>query len=251
MKIARVLAVVGVLCAKLALAGQPFGGGHTGFVPPNVVAHNCASKAMLSNAKLWQAIGKCHIDLANELFKGSSASDEDCETAAKGKFDTVLAKMFDATQCPDCLITNTNGMSEAFETAIDDANGLFYCDGSTPFGDDHTGFVPSDATILKCESAVLKNVFKYLACLQKCHRKMSSYGLRDRSFDEAACATTDPLKSCLAKYNLARDKLVPKCPGCLDQVAQDDLASGTKDFVDQTLGTFYCLSPSGAFLDLP
>jgi hypothetical protein len=244
-------ALASVLSTTLAFAGTPFGGDDTGFVPPDITAYNCESKALLANAKLRQSIGKCHIDLAAQRFKGSSATDEGCETAAQAKFNATLNKVFNANACPACLVSNTTGMADAVETEMDGSNGDFYCEGSTPFGDDDTGFVPSDAAILKCESGTLKNVQKYLACIQKCHRKMAGYALKGKPFDEEACEKTDPTRSCLAKYNRYRDKLLPLCPSCLDQAAHDQLAADTEAFADGTLGTFYCASPSGAFLDLP
>jgi hypothetical protein len=241
-------AAVSVLSVGVAFAGTPFGGDDTGFVPPDSGTYNCESKASLANAKLRVSIGKCHSSLAAQRFKGSSANDDGCETAAKAKFDATINKL---DSCPACLTANVTGMADAVETELDADLVDFYCEGSTPFGDDDTGFVPSDAAILKCETAVLKNVQKYLYCIQKCHRKMAAYALKNRPFDEEACEETDPTKSCLAKYNRYRDKVLPLCPPCLDQAAQDQLAADTEAFADGTLGDFYCASPSGAFLDLP
>jgi hypothetical protein len=182
--------LIPVLSVGSAFAGTPFGGDHTGFVPPDAATYTCESKASLANAKLRYAIGKCHTDLAAQRFKGSNANDDGCETAAKAKFDATINKL---EACPACLTANVAGMADDVETELDGNLDDFYCEGSTPFGGDDAGFVPSDAAILKCESAVLKNVQKYLACLQKCHRKKALYALKGRPFDGEACEETDPI----------------------------------------------------------
>jgi hypothetical protein len=248
MRTVLALALATALAAPVAYAGTPFGGDDTGFVPPDKVAYGCESKVAGANAKLRRAITKCHVDLASQRLKGSNFNDDGCETAAKAKFDAYLNKVFGPNSCPACLVANTTGMSDAVESELDASNGDFYCDGSEPFGDDDTGFVPPDPVVFKCEATVAKNIAKLNQCIDKCHKKMAAYALKGAPFDEEACES-DPLKSCLSKYNKVRDKVLPFCPPCLDQTTQDQLAADTEDAADANLGTFYCASPSGAFID--
>jgi hypothetical protein len=233
MRTSSIIALSAAFFATNAFS-TPFGGDDTGFVPPDKLAYYCESKATAANAKLRAAITLCHIDLAAQRLKGSNATDDGCETAAKAKFNNTLSKLF-ANPCPSCLVTNTSGMADAVETEMDGANGDFFCDGSEPLGDDDAGVTPPDATILKCEATVAKNVAKLLICDQKCHKKMAAYALKARPFDEEFCEGY-----CLEKYNRYRDKIVTICPACLDQAAQDQLATDTESFADSTLGTFYC-----------
>jgi hypothetical protein len=69
------------------------------------------------------------------------------------------------------------------------------------------------------------------------------------SFDGEACEHADPQRSCRAKFDRTRDKMAPLCPPCLDAGMQDALADHVETDVDGTNATFYCASPSGAFVE--
>jgi hypothetical protein len=73
---------------------------------------------------------------------------------------------------------------------------------------------------------------------------MALYGLSGRAFDEEACET-----ACRAKYDRVRDNFLPVSPNCLQIAAQNQLADDKQADLDQDLGTYFCASPGGAFLD--
>src|SRR5512132_3986648 len=176
MRTASIIALSATLVATSAF-GTSFGGDDSGFVPPDRLVYYCESKTLSANAKLRAAITLCHIDLAAQRLKGSNATDDGCETAAKSKFNNKLNTIL-ANGCPACLVTNTTGMADAVESEMDAANDNFYCAGSEPLGDDDAGFTPPDPTIFKCAATAAKNVAKLLRCDQKCHNKMAAYALK-------------------------------------------------------------------------
>jgi hypothetical protein len=238
-----------------AHAGTPFGGDDTGFVPPDKVTLICAQKALLLGSKTAYSIAKCHIDLAAKALKGEGIgnSEDACENSTTSKLGGQLNKLFAQNACPACLIANTATLGADLEVAGDAGNGSVYCAGTTSYVDigqaDDTGFVPPDATVFKCEASVGKNLAKLDRCIAKCHAKMAKYAFAGKPFDEEACETSDPLRSCRTKYNRIRDKVAPICPPCLDAAAQDTLANAVESNADGNLGDFYCASPSGAFVD--
>jgi hypothetical protein len=234
----------------LAAAG-PFGGDDTGFVPPSFDALKTESKAMLLGSKVSYKIVKCHIDLASDSLAGQGIgnSEDACENATTSKLDGQLNKLCAQGTCPACLQATTATLGADIEAARDADNGSIYCAGTTPFGDDDTGFVPPDVTTFKCEASVGKNLAKLRLCIVKCHIKMAKYAVKGAPFDDDACESTDPLRACRVKYDKIRDRIAPICPACLDAATQDTLADTVETNEDATLGAFYCASPSGAFLD--
>ena len=243
----RALTTVGLalsLAAPIAIAGTPFGGDDTGFVPPDQAAYKCGRKVLAGLAKLRGAITSCHKKMAESRLRGSSATDDGCETAAKAKFDATLQRLFSTTSCPACLVSATAGLSDAVEADLDASNGEFYCAGIDPFGGDDTGFVPINILYFKCSSRAAQSIAKYGRCITVCHQRMAAYALGGRSFDEEACEAT-----CLQKYNTARDQFVPLCGPCLQMAELDQLAADTETALDQSLGTYFCASPNGAFID--
>jgi hypothetical protein len=78
---------------------------------------------------------------------------------------------------------------------------------------------------------------------------MAKYGFKQLSFDEEACESTDPLRSCRHKYDVIRDRIASICPPCIDATAQNTLADAAEADADASLGSFYCASPSGAFVE--
>jgi hypothetical protein len=120
----------------------------------------------------------------------------------------------------------------------------------TPLGGGVDGFVPPDTSSLKCELVVHKNLTKLRKCVRKCVEKLALQGLKGVPLDVAACQTTDPLRSCRAKYNKTRDRYLDLCPPCLDQAAQDALADEVLAETNAGSDLYYCASPNGAFLDL-
>lgn len=243
------------LLAGASLAGTPFGGDDSGFVPPDKVALICAQKALLLGSKSAAKIMKCHNDLAADALAGQGIgnSEEACENAVTSKLDGKLNALFSRYDCAACLVATGATLGAGLEAAGDVGLGDRFCEGTTSFADigqtDDTGFVPPDATVYKCESTVAKNLAKLDLCIAKCHVKMAKYAFAARPFDEEACESTDPLRSCRAKYNKVRDKVAPICPACLGSAAQDALADAVEQDADDGLGNYYCASPSGAFVE--
>jgi hypothetical protein len=254
MKTLLVLVVIAVLGALPSHAGTPFGGDDSGFVPPTKVELACGSKALLLATKTSTKIDLCHVDFAGDALAGQGIgnSEDACENAATSKLGGKLNSLFARFQCPSCLTALENTLGDSIETERDAANGDVFCAGTTLLSTesaDDTGFVPPDAQTFKCEGTVAKNLAKLRACIAKCHTKLAKYAFAQRPFDDDACESTDPLRSCRAKYNRVRDKIAPICPACLDAAAQDNLANGVETDADADLGTFFCASPSAAFVD--
>ncbi len=240
-----------------AAAPTPFGGDDTGLIPSTPDALKTESKALLLGSKASYKIVFCHIDLAGKALKGEGigSSEDACENSITSKLGGQLNKLCAQGACPVCLQTTAATLGADLETARDADNSDLFCAGTTAFGDDDTGFVPPDATTLKCEASAAKNLAKLRYCIAKCHTKMAKYAFktlvtgRPFPFDEDACESSDPVRSCRAKYDAIRDRIASICPPCLDSNAQNTLADGAETDADTSLADFYCASPSGAFVD--
>lgn len=241
----RILTTISTLAlVGSALAGTPFGGDDTGFVPPDKSAYRCGATVTKALAKLQLAITSCHRKTANAGLRGTPTDDQPCENAAKAKFDATIDKLLATTPCAPCFTAATAGLSDAVETELDAGNGAIYCAGFQPFGGDNTGYQPLNSLYYKCQATAARNVGKLVKCVTGCHNRMAIYALNGRPFDEDACEA-----ACLAKYNQVRDSILPFCPPCLQLAEQDQLAADTEADLDQDLGNYYCASPSGAFVD--
>jgi hypothetical protein len=247
------LLVLGWMGVGTSIAGTPFGGDDAGFLPTSKGILACESKAQVLGAKLVVALAGCHLRLASAALSGSGsvASEDGCENAAVGNFLGKSSKLIAKGSCPLCVVENINHEPYPLDVAaaVDAANGTVYCAGTTPLGDDDAGFVPPDATTLKCEAAVGKELAKLQLCIAKCHAKYARAALSGLPFDEDACEDTTPMKSCRAKFDAYVARLASICPPCLDTTARDGLADQLETAVDGTNDTFYCASPIGAFLD--
>jgi hypothetical protein len=241
-----------LLLAGRVVAATPFGSDDTGFIPPSKGVFVCASKTQQLAGKLVVGYTKCHIRLAAAGLAGnaSGSAEEGCAQASRAKFDHAVGNVL-GTGCPLCVVDHVNfsPIAATIEADLDAANGSVFCAGTTALGDDDTGFVPPDATAYKCEAAVAKGLAALRYCLAKCHTKYAKSVMAGAPIDEEACESTDPVRSCRARFNRVRDRVAGICPGCLDATAQDALATGVEADVDQTNDTFYCASPSGAFVE--
>ena len=249
---ARVLVAVVLLTAGPAVAATPFGSDDTGFIPPSRDVYVCEAKPQVLNGKLIVGYTKCHIGLAAAGLAGNSSgsSEEACEHVARNRFDHAVGNVFEKG-CPLCIVSNLNYVPYAATVAaqVDAANGDVFCAGTTPLGDDDTGNVPPDASTFKCEAAIAKALGALRVCLSKCHARYAKAVMVGKPFDEEACESTDPVTSCRAKFNKVRDRVSGLCPPCLDTATQNTLADGVETDHDQTNDTFYCQSPSGAFVE--
>lgn len=111
-----------------------------------------------------------------------------------------------------------------------------------PFGGDDTGAV---LTLVKkriqCQDAVVKNYSRLVKCILNCHVKAANAIFNGKSFDEEACESADPVKSCRAKYDAAATQIVGKgCPNCLDFAQQGKLADDIEASLDANNQNFYC-----------
>jgi len=110
-----------------------------------------------------------------------------------------------------------------------------------PFGGDDTGTVLTfDTKRLHCQDAAVKNFAHLVACILQCHVKAAAALSKQKPFDEEACESTDPVKSCRAKYDKTSAKIVAMiCPACLvanQASVADDIASK----LDNDNQNFYC-----------
>jgi len=105
-----------------------------------------------------------------------------------------------------------------------------------------TGVLPPDKNAVKCEDGFNKAAGQLAACIAKCHGKQASATLLGKPFDEEACETSDPAKSCRARYAKASAKLLGKgnCPPCLDAAASLQIDSATEAFVENANAAIYC-----------
>ena len=226
---------IGIFGVGLVLAGVPFGGDDTGFIPPDKTVGKCEGKVGKAVAKLVGAIVKCHALRVTGKLPGD-VEEEACEDTARTKFAGTKT-----TGCGAC--TNLTSLSSTVETAVDDNNGAVYCDSAgaafSSEGDD-SGFIPPDAPkgpITKCENGVGKAVSKLVAGIIKCHATRASGKLAD---DAAEDACEDKL---ITKFNATKTK------GCSACTALPALASTVESILDAGNDLVYCQSPSGAFVD--
>jgi hypothetical protein len=111
-----------------------------------------------------------------------------------------------------------------------------------PFGGDDTGTVITfDKKILKCEDTVVKNFSHLVACILRCHVKAANAIASGKTFDDEACESADPVKSCRAKYNNASAKILGiGCPNCLGAAQQASIADDIESSLDTNNQNFYC-----------
>jgi hypothetical protein len=230
-------AAIGVGAAR---AATPFGGDDTGFVAPDQATLKCESSVTKNAAKFTLAVSICHDKAADAGVKGKTFDEEACETAARGKYDAANAKL----TCPSCV--DSNAIGNTVESMLDTAaNAGIYCDNTSgkPLGDvDDSGFVPASKDAEKCQNLTTKQLALLVGKVSKCHNKMAAQALKGVSFDEEACEN-----AAVTKFNAFTAKLT-NCPACLSTLLPG-LGQAVANGVDAALGTEYCQSPSGAFLN--
>jgi hypothetical protein len=221
-----------------ARAGTPFGGDDTGFVPPDTGTLKCESSVTKNAGKLVLAVSICHDKAADAGVKAKTFDEEACETAARGKYDLANGKLM----CPSCV--DSSAIGDNVQTMLDTAaNAAIYCDttSGTPFGGDDSGDVPASKAAEKCQNLTTKQLALLAGTVSKCHNKLAAQALKGKSFDEETCET-----AAVNKFT-AFTGMLTNCPSCLGSVL-GGLGQLVADGVDAALGTAYCQSPSGAFL---
>ena len=229
-------AAIGVGAAR---AGTPFGGDDAGFVPPDKGTLKCESSVTKNAAKFTLAVSICHDKAADAGVKGKSFDEEGCETAARGKYNAANGKL----TCPGCV--DSTAIGDNVESMLDTAaNAGIYCDNTsgTPFGGDDSGFVPASKDAEKCQNLTTKQLALLVGTVSKCHNKMAAQALKGVSFDEEGCET-----AAVSKFNAFTGTLT-NCPSCLSGLLVG-FGQLVANGVDAQLGTIYCQSPSGAFLN--
>ena len=221
----------------------------SGFVPPIKDVAKCEAGVAKNVSKLKSCIDKCHIKAAAARFNVQTFDEEACETtdpakSCRAKYDAKQAKLLAKGTCPACLdAAHQATLADQAETALDASNGAVYCAGVDALGGDDMGFVPPDANTLKCEAGVAKNVSKLRSCIGKCHIKAAAAAFNAETFDEEACETADPAKSCRAKYDAKQAKLLAAgtcTAACLDAAHQATLADQAETDLDNNNGGIYC-----------
>lgn len=239
--------------ATAASAGTPLDptGEVTGFVPPVRNFAKCERWISKRATLAAMCIMGCHKKAVALAYRSLAFDEESCESDCQDKFQQHV-DVLKPGQCPPCLDeAHRTALYPIFEGMAEQIAGLAYCDAGTPIGSDDFGNVPTLDNVLKCEQQVNLNAIKVVKCISLvCHRKLAdSLANRDHSFNEPDCRRDDAVKSCLAHYQLANQKLIG-CPACLDEPAElqavFDQLEGT---LDDNNGLSYCSSPSGAFVD--
>lgn len=228
---------VSAMGVGIVLAGTPFGGDDSGFIPP-AANFKCVSGFAKNASKYAAGIAGCHIKAASAAFAAKPFDEEACETALRAKIDATNAKL---TGCPSCL--NQAAVLDFAVDQLDSANAVFFCGGTTPLGGDDGGVVPTDKNVLKCESAVVKGVGKLSAAIVKCHIKQADAVIKGKAFDEEACEDKE-----INKFNAANTKIAAICPPCLSGLF-GVLGDQVEQQIDNANGDTWCASPSGAFID--
>ena len=112
-----------------------------------------------------------------------------------------------------------------------------------PFGGDEPGCFPLNKNAAKCQHTVAKAASKALVCILGCHIKRADGKLADDTA-ENACESTDPVKSCKAKYDKTTgpaSKINALCPPCLDATARATIFATIESQLDNgTNAAVYC-----------
>jgi hypothetical protein len=230
-------AAIGVGAAR---AGTPFGGDDTGFVPPDQGTLKCESSVLKNAAKLALAVSICHEKAADAGVKAKTFDEEACETAARRKYNAANLKL----TCPSCV--DSTAIGDNLQMMLDTAaNAAIYCDttSGTPLGDvDDSGDVPANKAAEKCQNLTTKQLALLAGTVSKCHNTLAAQALKGKSFDEETCET-----AAVNKFT-AFTGMLTNCPPCLKSVLPG-FGQVVANGVDAALGTAYCQSPSGAFLN--
>lgn len=208
-------------------------------LPPDEATYKCEAAIAKKMTKLRKSLIKCHLKAAKAGLAGRAFDAVACEQAARTKFDTGAA---DVEDCPSCLTLQYSTFADQVTQAAETETAGFFCAGTTPLGGPNAGFVPPDSPTAKCEAKVAGNLSKLAACISKCDAKWMKERFDGDSFDRAACITTQPEKSCRAKYDTKAEKIFSGggCPSCLDLTSQALLADQLTDRVGIEDGLNFC-----------
>ena len=215
-----------------AVAGGPFGGDDSGFVPPDRSVAKCEQQVARSLVSFDRCTLICNVQAAKAAFKGRPVRLQACtQTGARscrGRYDRASARMAQTGRCPACLSPSAQGLlADRAATRLEGTTGAIHCDGAP------------DAAALRCEAAVARNLARTIVCSANCHVAAASAGLGDRPFDEEGCE-----RSCRRSYDEASARLAPHCPPCLGGAEQADLADQAEAAADEENGDIFCAGGS-------
>src|SRR5437899_2708215 len=97
-----------------AVAGGPFGGDDSGYVPPNRSVAKCEQQVARSLARFDRCALTCNVRAAKAAFKGRPIDLPACtQTGARscrGRYDRASARMAQTGRCPACLSPAAQGL---------------------------------------------------------------------------------------------------------------------------------------------
>src|SRR5437870_7445765 len=133
---APAIALAFTLSTGTALAGTPFGGDDTGFVPPNRDVLRCEDTIGQIATRDVVRLIQCHL-LASAvmLMTGRPFVDEPREQRCAANLVRAANALLARNICPPCITqVDPATVSMANEQTIDAATGLVACAGTTPSG---------------------------------------------------------------------------------------------------------------------
>ena len=197
--------------------------------PIDVPSLRCEKRLVRAVTKQARAVAKCQVKFARTVMAGKSFDEAACAQAAQAKYDAAGPAL---VACPSCVVDQHRQLGTEFARLIHASNGMFYCDGATPLGDDIPGFVPVDRTNAQCAAKFLASYATLLKNLLMCQVKRASASLGNRTFDNAGCRTT-----AVAKYDAATAALA----GCGCVVTnQSMLREDIQRLLDENASRFFC-----------
>ncbi|TMA69200.1 MAG: hypothetical protein E6J68_01010 [Deltaproteobacteria bacterium] len=226
------LAIMFAVGVAWAAPGDPFGGDDSGFIPPDTVTQKCEAKVGKAAGKYVKCVFACHAQRAKGKLATADAEDG-CEDICEGKYDETIGKAT-TTVPPVCPPSCMSPMSIQiiWKGVVDSGNGQIYCEGTTPFGGDDPGFVPSTTPFALCESKLGGLAAKLVGCLMKCHESRSKE--KTDATQEETCED-----SCKTSYT-NKFALITGCPPCLTPTTVSNYGDSLRTSTDNNNGTVYC-----------
>src|SRR6059036_2106113 len=215
-----------------AVAGGPFGGDDSGYLPPNRSVAKCEAQVARSLASFDRCALTCNVRAAKAAYKGRPIHVPACTQAGarscRGRYERASARTARSGRCPACLSPPAQGLlADSAAARLEQTAGAIHCRAAP------------DAAALRCEDAVARNLARTIVCSANCHVAAASAGLSGRPFDEEGCE-----RSCRRSYDDASARLAPRCPPCLGGAEQADLADEVQAAADEENGDIFCAGGS-------
>ena len=235
----RPLSLITLLLTSLAVCPAWAGlldptGDDTGYEPPSVTILKCEVGVARNIRKLAKCIGvRCHRKAAVAAVKLRGFSEELCEDDCNQKYHELD---FHNVGCDACLdATKRQTVADDVVQYMDDHNGDVFCDGTQPFGNDDTGFVPPSFPSLHCEQFVAKQMGITMGCIYQCHYEGVSNAFGGGTFVDEPCEDR-----CRIKWDRLNDGVDAFCPPCLKVAQRTAIYEAFEGFIDRTNGDIFC-----------